>query len=280
MSIALRSLLFVPSDDERKTAKALAGQADAVILDLEDSVAEHAKGAARARAAEILRSRGKRKVLVRINALSSGHAEADIEAVLTQRPDGIVLPKCQSGRDVLRLAALTGPAMPVIAIATETAASLLDLQSYAAAGPALLGLAWGGEDLSVDLGAATNHDAEGRYTEPYRLARSLCLIAARAAGVEPIDAVYTAYRDLGGLEEEAREAVRDGFSAKLAIHPDQIKVINNVFTPAEDEIEAARRIVEAFAKAGNRGVIGLKGEMLDVPHLRRAERVIARAGLK
>lgn len=280
MTLALRSLLFVPADAERKITKALTSEADSIILDLEDSVALPNKDDARALTAEILNKRAGRKIFVRINSFSSGHADADIEAILSHRPDGIVLPKCGSGSDVLRLAALTGPALPVIAIATETAASLLAMPSYSAAGPTLLGLAWGGEDLSVDLGAATNRDAEGRYAEPYRLARSLCLIGARAAGVEPIDAVYTAYRDLPGLEDEAKAAVRDGFSAKLAIHPDQVPIINRVFTPSKKELEAARRIVAAFAKSGNRGVIGLDGEMLDVPHLRRAERLIARASLK
>ena len=168
----------------------------------------------------------------------------------------------------------------VIAIATETAASVLDMASYGATGANLLGLAWGGEDLSVELGAESNRDGDGRYTDPYRLARTLCLLGARAANVEPIDAVHTAYRDLQGLEAEARAAARDGFTAKLAIHPDQVAVINRIFTPSERDIERARRIVGAFAAAGNPGVIGLDGEMLDVPHLRRAERLLARAGLK
>jgi citrate lyase subunit beta/citryl-CoA lyase len=154
------------------------------------------------------------------------------------------------------------------------------MQSYSGTSANLLGLAWGGEDLSVELGAESNRDASGRYTEPYRFARTLCLIGARAAGIEPIDAVHTAYRDLQGLEEEARAAARDGFTAKLAIHPDQIPVINRIFMPSEKDVERARRIVEAFAAAGHAGVIGLDGEMLDVPHLRRAERLIARAGVK
>jgi citrate lyase subunit beta/citryl-CoA lyase len=280
MSPAWRSLLFVPADDKRKITRALTSQADVIILDLEDAVALPNKSAARVLAAETLNKRSGKKIFVRVNSFPSGHADADIEAVMPHRPDGIVLPKTKSGRDVLRLAALTGGALPVIAIATETASSLLDMASYSAAGSGLVGLAWGGEDLSVELGATTNRDAEGRYTEPYRLARSLCLIGARAAGAEPIDAVFTAYRDSAGLEEEARAAVRDGFSAKLAIHPDQIPIINKIFTPSQQELDTAKRIVAAFAMAGNPGVLGLDGEMLDVPHLRRAERIIARAGLK
>lgn len=279
MTLALRSLLFVPADDERKIAKALKSEADVVILDLEDSVVSANKAAARSTAAAILRDRRGGKIFIRINSFPSGHADADIEAIAHNRPDGIILPKSRSGRDILKLAAMTGSVVPIIAIATETASSLLDMGSYCGAGQALLGLAWGGEDLSVELGAATNRDTGGGYTDPYRLARSLCLIAARAAGVEPIDAVYTAYRDLNGLEEEAKAAARDGFSAKLAIHPDQIPIINRVFTPTAKEIEFARRIIAAFAEAGDSGVIGLDGEMLDVPHLRRAERLLARAAL-
>jgi len=280
MSFVLRSLLFVPADSERKIARAMASEADVVILDLEDSVALPQKEEARLRAAEALKRRGGKKLFLRINSLTSGLADADIEAALQGRPDGIVLPKTRSGRDVLRLAGVIGAALPLIAIATETASSLLDMGSYSATGANLLGLAWGGEDLSVDLGAESNRDSEGRYTDPYRLARTLCLLGARAANVEPIDAVHTAYRDLDALEVEARAAARDGFTAKLAIHPDQVPVINRIFTPSERDVDRARRIVGAFAAAGNPGVIGLDGEMLDVPHLRRAERVLARAGVK
>jgi citrate lyase subunit beta/citryl-CoA lyase len=280
MSFGMRSFLFVPADDERKIAKALACEADVVILDLEDAVGPTQKPRARGIAAGALGESRRGKLFVRINSLTSGHAEDDLDAILSRRPDGIVLPKCRSGNDVLRLTGLAGPAIPILAIATETAASLLNMGSYAGAGASLLGLTWGGEDLSVELGARSNRDEAGAYTEPYRLARSLCLVGARAAGVEPVDAVYTAYRNLEGLENEAKAAVRDGFTAKLAIHPDQIPIINRVFTPSQAEVEAAKRIVAAFGEAGGRGVIGLDGEMLDVPHLRRAERLIARADQK
>lgn len=251
--------------------------ADAVILDLEDSVSLPNKNAARQLVSATLDTRQHGRIFVRINAFSSAMAEADLEAVLLHRPDGIVLPKCRSGDDIIRLAALS-PNVPVIAIVTETAASLLAMASYAVAGNTLLGMAWGGEDLSVELGATGNRASDGQYADPYRLARSLCLIGARAAGAEPIDAVYTAYRDLSGLEAEAEAAARDGFSGKLAIHPNQIAIINRIFTPSERELERARRIVAAFRDSGQQGVIGLDGEMLDVPHLRRAERLIARAG--
>jgi citrate lyase subunit beta/citryl-CoA lyase len=274
---AMRSLLFVPADSERKIARAASSEADVVILDLEDSVAAPAKPEARRIAAAVL-ARCRDKILfVRVNSFQSGHLETDLEAIGSARPDGLVLPKPRSGEDVARLAALAGNELPIVAIATETAASLLAMSSYASTGANLVGLAWGGEDLASELGAARNRDAAGRYTEPYRLARTLCLVGARGAVAEPIDAVYTNFRDLAGLEAEAQEAARDGFTAKLAIHPDQLPVINRVFTPAESELARARRIVTAFATAGNPGVIGLDGEMLDVPHLRRAERLLARA---
>jgi citrate lyase subunit beta/citryl-CoA lyase len=269
-------LLFVPADDERKIGKALLSGADAVILDLEDSVSLPNKDAARQLAAETLDARQHGRIFVRINAFSSALAEADLEAVLLHRPDGIVLPKCRSGDDIVRLAAFA-PNVPVIAIVTETAASLLAMASYATAGNTLLAMTWGGEDLSVELGAISNRTSDGQYADPYRLARSLCLVGARAAGVEPLDAVYTAYRDLAGLEAEAEAAARDGFSGKLAIHPNQIAIINRIFTPSERELERAKRIIAAFREAGDQGVIGFDGEMLDVPHLRRAERLIARA---
>jgi citrate lyase subunit beta/citryl-CoA lyase len=278
MTNGLRSLLFVPGDDQRKINRAVASKADAVIIDLEDSVALHNKEAARRLAAEILQQARKITIFVRINDLSSGQSEADLDAVLSHRPDGIVLPKCRSGDDIIRLAVQTGPNIPAIAIATETASSLLAMATYASAGTTLAALAWGGEDLSVDLGAATNRASDGRYADPYRLARTLCLVGARAAQVEPIDAVFTAYRDLAGLEIEAETAARDGFSGKLAIHPDQVPIINRAFTPSEKEVERAKRVVAAFESANRRGVIGLDGEMLDVPHLRRAERILARAG--
>jgi citrate lyase subunit beta/citryl-CoA lyase len=273
----MRSLLFVPADSERKIARAKASEADVIILDLEDSVAASAKADARRIAAAALAGRGATALFVRVNSFQSGHLETDLEALGGVTPDGLVLPKPRSGDDVARLAKLTGTNLPIVAIATETTASLLAMASYASSSASLSGLAWGGEDLASELGAAHNRDEASRYTEPYRLARTLCLIGARNAGVEPIDAVYTNFRDLAGLEAEAKEAARDGFTAKLAIHPDQVPVINRVFTPAESELARARRIVDAFSAAGSPGVIGLDGEMLDVPHLRRAERLLARA---
>jgi citrate lyase subunit beta/citryl-CoA lyase len=272
----MRSLLFVPADSERKIAKALSSGADAVILDLEDSVALAAKPAAREIAAATLRGRGKNpKLFVRINALASGLAENDIAAIRDAAPDALVLPKAEGGTDVKRLLAMAD--IPVIAIATETARAVFQLGTYDDCDGRLLGLTWGMEDLAAALGAQTNRDETGQPTEPYRLARNLCLIGARAAGVAPIDGVYVNFRDTAGLERQCREAVRDGFTAKLCIHPDQVAIINQVFTPSPEAIARARRIVKAFADAGHAGVIGLDGEMLDVPHLKAAQALLARA---
>lgn len=271
----MRSLLFVPADSEKKLPKALASAADVVILDLEDSVALADKPKARGLACEVLSvPRGRAKLFVRVNALSSGLTGADLDAVAAAKPDGLLLPKSESGADVKRLIAMAR--LPVLAIATETAASMFNLGTYGDCGPELLGLTWGMEDLAAALGAQSNRDAQGRPTAPYELARTLCLIGARAAGVEPVDGVYANFRDLAGLEAQCRDAVRDGFTAKMCIHPDQVEVINRIFTPSPEAIARARRIVEAFAQAGGAGVIGLDGEMLDVPHLKAAKALLAR----
>lgn len=271
----MRSLLFVPADSEKKLAKALGTAADVVILDLEDSVALADKPKARGLAREVLSSpRGRCKLFVRVNALTTGLTGDDLQAVDTARPDGLLLPKSESGSDVKRLIAMAK--LPVIAIATETAASMFNLGTYGDCGPELLGLTWGMEDLAAALGAQSNRDSEGRPTAPYEFARTLCLIGARAAGVEPVDGVYANFRDLTGLEAQCLDAVRDGFTAKMCIHPDQVEVINRLFTPSPEAIAKALRIVNAFAEAGDAGVIGLDGEMLDVPHLKAAKALLAR----
>jgi citrate lyase subunit beta / citryl-CoA lyase len=274
----MRSLLFVPADSERKIARGLGSGADVVILDLEDSVAAANKGAARKLAAEVLKSeRGGPMLIVRVNALESGLIEADLEAVLPAGPDGFMQPKTRTADDVRTLADMAGGGLPIIAIATETARALFGLASYAEAVPPLAGLTWGAEDLSSDLGAEASRDEAGFLTDPYRLARILCLLGARAAGVEPIDTVYVNYRDDEGLEAECRAAARDGFTGKMAIHPDQVAPINRAFTPGPQAVARAQRIVEAFQAAGDAGVVGLDGEMLDRPHLVRAEQLLARA---
>ncbi|NNE21335.1 MAG: CoA ester lyase [Rhizobiales bacterium] len=275
----MRSLLFVPGDQERKITKALDGDADVVILDLEDSVAPECKQAARALTAEVLSSaQSGPKRYVRVNPLSSGLTAQDLDHVLPAGPDGILQPKTETGDDVISLKNMMKAPLPIIAIATETASAMFGLGNYARAAPDLIAMTWGAEDLSNELGAATSRDEAGHLTDPYRLARSLCLAGARAADVEPVDTVFVDFRDHDGLHNECISAARDGFTAKLAIHPDQVAVINDVFTPSVDALAEANRLIEAFAAAGNPGVIKLDGKMFDIPHLKRAKKLISRAG--
>ncbi len=286
----MRSLLFVPGDDERKIAKGLGSAADALILDLEDAVAPARKGAARDLVAKTLAaSGGGKKLFVRINALDTADALPDIAAIAAARPFGIVLPKCRGGEDVRALAdrlsqaeakaGITAGEIRILPIATENGASMFGLGSYGPpAHPRLCGLMWGGEDLAADLGAIGNRDASGAYTAPYQLARSLCLYAAAAVSLPAIDAVYTDFRDPEGLKVEAAEGLRDGYSGKAAIHPDQVGPINAAFTPSAADVERARRIVAAFEASASTGVASLDGKMLDRPHLRSALRVLERAG--
>lgn len=290
MSNPMRSWLFVPADSSAKLEKATSAGADVLILDLEDSVAPEAKGKARANAARFLGNRrGPTPLLfVRVNALDTPLAEDDLATAMPGAPDGILLPKAGGGRDIARLdAKLTAHEAlcgieerqtRIAAIATETAASLFTLGSYAGASPRLSALTWGAEDLSTELGSSAVRDETGRLTPPYELVRTLCLAGAVAAGAAPIDGIYSAYGDTSGLRAECALAARDGFTGKLAIHPAQVPLINAVFSPSEKEIAGARRIVAAFEEAGNPGVLSLDGKMLDRPHLRRAERLLRRAG--
>ena len=274
----MRSLLFVPADAPRKIEKAMASGSDVIILDLEDSVAPQNKPAARALAAETLREiRSGPQVWVRVNALDSGLTSDDLAAVLPAGPDGLIQPKTETGNCVGKLADMAGTEMPVIAIATETANAMFGLGTYAGIAANLRGMAWGAEDLSNELGAQANRSGDGALTEPYRLARSLCLYGARAAGVEPVDTVYVDFRDPDGLERDCLDAVRDGFTCKMAIHPAQIEVINRVFTPSAEQVGEARSIIEAFAEAGNAGVVGIGGKMYDIPHLNRSRKLLERA---
>lgn len=287
----MRSLLFVPGDSPKKLAKGLQSGADVLLIDLEDSVALAAKEAARRCTADFLKEQaGKAKgprLFVRVNALDTGLTDDDLAAVMAARPDGIMLPKSISGADVEHLSAklavqeaLNGTedgATAILVVATETAASVFNLGTYQGRSPRLAGMTWGGEDLSADIGALANRDETGSYTDVYRLARALCLLGATAAETAAIDSVYTNFRDDEGLRLEATAALRDGFSAKMAIHPAQVPVINEVFTPSADDVARARRIVDAFAASGDAGVIGLDGEMLDRPHLKRAQKLLARA---
>lgn len=283
----MRSLLFVPGDDPRKLEKAMAAGADALIVDLEDSVAATRKEAARASAAAFLAQTGNGgpRLYLRINDLDSGLAEGDLDTALAPALAGIMLPKCCGGADVVRLDAmlrleearqgLDAGRLTILTVATETAASLFAMGSFAGSSPRLEGISWGAEDLSADLGAETSRDGTGGYADPYRLARTLTLLGATAAGALPIDAVYTDFRDGDGLRAEARAARRDGFLAKLAIHPAQVPVINEVFAPDPAALARARAIVAAFEAVPDAGTVGLDGQMIDRPHLLRARRLLA-----
>ncbi len=275
----MRSWLFVPGDSERKIHKALASKADVVILDMEDSVALQNKQTARAIVAGILSERPETsaKIYVRTNALDSGLTLADLDVISASPPDGYMLPKAVSGSDVEQFAKLSAPKVPIIAIVTETASSLFSIGSYDNLMAPLAAMTWGAEDLSSDLGAISARDDEGHLTDPYRLARSLCLVGARAAQVEPIDSIYANFRDISGLENECQAAVRDGFSGKMAIHPDQIAPINQIFTPTQKSIDMAQRIIDTFAEAPEAGVIAIDGQMYDLPHLKRAKNLLVRA---
>lgn len=281
----MRSMLFVPGDSERKFARAIAGAADALILDLEDSVAEGGKDAARQTVRGMLDQQEPRPALyVRVNALDTGRTLGDLAAVMPGRPDGIVLPKCAGAAEVIRVgtwldAFESAHAIPlgstrILPVATETAQAMFGLGSYRDAGPRLEGLMWGAEDLSAALGASANRQ-DGRYHTPYVLARDLCLMGAAAAGVLAIDTVYTDIGDLDGLRREAEAACRDGFAAKAVIHPSHVEPVNQAFTPTEEDLAWARRVIEVFRNPTT-GVQTLDGKMIDKPHLRAAERILAR----
>ncbi len=284
-----RALLFVPGDSERKLAKGDASGADALILDLEDAVAPERRPEARGLVREYLkaRPRGRRPALwVRVNPLDSADALADLAAVVAGAPDGIVVPKTGSGADVKRLdhylsalEAREGIAVGstrILPVATETAGALFNLASYVGASARLHGLTWGAEDLPAALGATTNRGADGELAFVYQLARALCLAAAVAADVQPVDTVYPDFRDLEGLERNASRARMDGFTGKIAIHPDQVPIIQRAFTPTPAELAHARDVVAAFAANPSAGTVALDGKMLDRPHLTQARKTLLR----
>jgi citrate lyase subunit beta/citryl-CoA lyase len=285
----MRSLLFVPAHDERKLAKGLTCGADALIVDLEDAVPDADKARARGMCAEFVGQHHARLPLfVRVNAISTGMLLEDLAAVVGARPAGIMLPKCASGRDIALVDAylaalevregLAVGAIRILPIVTESAASLFSIGSYGEMpNPRLCGMLWGGEDLAADIGSAANRGPDGRYSAPYQLARSLTLLGASAAAVPAVDAVYTNFRDTEGLLAEATEALRDGFSSKAAIHPDQVGPINAAFTPDPQDVARARRVLDAFDAAPGQGAIAIDGKMLDRPHYRAAQRLLARA---
>ena len=280
----MRSLLFVPADSERKLSRGPQSGADALILDLEDSVVPANRPFARGQARNFLASTGSAgfRRYVRINPLSSGVALDDLAAVMSGKPDGILLPKCVP--EDLRtldhyLAAFeVASAIPlgtirVTAIATETPAAMFALGGYAGVSPRLEGITWGAEDLAACLGGS-NRRFDGIYDDVYRLARSLCLLGAAAAGVMPIDTIYTDFKDEAGLAAECAAAKRSGFTAKMAIHPAQIPVINHAFSASEEELAWARKVVAIFAENPNAGTVALDGKMVDKPHLGLARRLL------
>jgi len=286
----MRSLLFVPGDSERKLEKGFAAGADVVIVDLEDSVAAQNKSLARDIAARVIveqRLHSKSAIYVRVNDLSTGLTDDDLAALVPAKPDGIMLPKSNSGQDVQHLSAklrvheaengLPDGAIKILPIITETAAGVLAGASYAKASARLAGLTWGAEDLSAAIGARSARDERGRYTDVFRLARTMTILAAGAAEVAAIDTVFPNFRDMAAFEAECTEAERDGFTGKMAIHPAQVPVINAAFTPSTEAVQHSLAIVAAFAAAGNPGVVGIDGKMVDRPHLRLAERLLARA---
>lgn len=284
----MRSLLFIPGDSERKFAKGLTCGADVLILDLEDSVAPAGKAAARALTAEMAAAaKGGPAIYVRVNDLSTGQTEDDLAAVMKAAPAGIMLPKSNGAADVGRLATmlrvheaehgLVDGSTRIIPLITETPLGVLNAASYVDAGERVAGITWGAEDLSAEIGASSTRDEDGRYTDLFRFARVSTLLAACAAEVTPIDTVYPDFRNEAGFRRDCVEGARDGFTARMAIHPAQVPVINEIFSPSPDAVAHARQVVDAFAAAGNAGVVAIDGKMFDRPHLKRAERLLARA---
>jgi citrate lyase subunit beta/citryl-CoA lyase len=287
----VRSLLFIPADDERKLAKGVGSGADVLLLDLEDAVSAARKPAARTIVAQYIKETkpiAQRPLLyVRINSLDTPDWQDDLAGVMEAQPEGILLPKSRSGEDVHKLAialdhaeqrsdAAKG-ATRIIALATEVPISLLQLPTYVDSTSRLEALTWGAEDLSAAVGARTNREPDGTWTSPFRLARDLALFTAAAANVPAIDTVFVNFRDEAGLRTEAATAARDGFAGKMAIHPNQVALINEVFTPTPEEVALSEEIVRLFAENPDAGVLGVRGQMVDRAHVARAERLLARA---
>lgn len=270
----LRSLLFVPGDRPERFAKAAGSGADAIILDLEDAVAPAAKPKAREAVADCLGAPAEIIRFVRINPIDGPHLEADLAAA--RGADGLVLPKALGAATVRSLAALA-PGMPILPIATETPQAIFGLGTYGEAADHLCGLTWGAEDLPTAIGAMGARRPDGSYTAPYEMVRSMALFGAHAAGVAAIETVYPAIRDLDGLAAYAARGAFDGFTGMMALHPDQVPVINAAFTPSAQQVEQARAIIAAFAQAQGAGVVILDGKMIDAPHLAQARNIIARA---
>jgi citrate lyase subunit beta/citryl-CoA lyase len=286
----MRSFLFVPADSERKLVKGPQSGADGLILDLEDSIATDRKTVARDMALAYLRANDRKgpKLYVRINALDTGLTLGDLAIVMQGKPDGIVFPKCVGQADLDLLATyldafearenIERGNTKILTIATESAAAILALTAAPARHARLMGHSWGGEDLMADLGALAKGPAPGVYDDTFKLARTINLLASVAAGVTAYDTVYPDIKNIEGLRAEARDARRMGYGGKIAIHPDQVAIIHEVFTPSEAEIAWSRRVVETFESNPSSGVLTLDGKMLDKPHLTLARRMLARLG--
>lgn len=285
-SAPLRSLLFVPGDSERKLAKAMDSNADALILDLEDAVAPSRTEIARGMVLEYLKARPERsrqRLWVRVNPLNTPAAMVDLK-VVAGAPDGIVLPKVVGPADIIRLShcldalevreGLQPGSIKIMPVATETPQSLFTLGDYAGCSARLHGLTWGAEDIAAALGASANRREDGEYDTVFSLAKALCLAGAAAANVLAVDTIWADYADQVGLEVEARQSRRAGFTGKIAIHPSQVEVINRAFSPSEQELAWSRRVVALFASNPGLGTVGLDGKMLDMPHLKQAQRVL------
>lgn len=290
--LPLRSMLFIPGDSEKKLGKVDGCGADAVILDLEDSVALANKATARALVASFIqdRPRGRRttQLWVRVNPFDSGLTLDDLAAIVLAAPDGIVQPKTDTPDDVWQLshyldaletaAGIEAGSIKIIPVATETAAAPFHLGEFATAGlDRLAGMTWGAEDLSAAVGASSNLDASGEWAFTYKMARSLCLLAAHASGVPAIDTLYVDFRDDEGLRSSCRAARAEGFTGRLAIHPAQVAGINESFLPSPEDIAHAQRVIAAFADNPGAGTVGLDGKMIDIPHQKAAERTLAQA---
>jgi citrate lyase subunit beta/citryl-CoA lyase len=283
----LRSMLFVPGDSDKKFAKASGIGADALILDLEDSVAPSMKIVARAKVSALLDNQAPRdwRFFVRVNPFDTGMTFDDMAAVVKPGLDGLMIPKADGAADIVRIgeeldrleaaAGMAIGAVKIAVVATETAQAMFNLGSYTPAHPRLVALTWGAEDLAAALGATANKEEDGSWTSPYMLARNLCLFAAGSAGVLPLDTLYADFRDPEGLERDCRRARRDGFVGRLAIHPDQVAIINRCFSPSEEEIAEAQMIVDAFAAQPDAGTLGINGKMVDIPHLKAAQKTLA-----
>lgn len=285
----LRSLLFVPADSERKFAKATTVGADALILDLEDSVAPGRKAFARDAVRQLLNGEARDwSFLVRINPFGTGLTLKDLAAVVRPGLDGILIPKVDGIEDVdlvshyvdaLEVAAGIAPGhVKLLVVATETPAAMIGFNGYARRNRRLVAMTWGAEDLSAALGAITPREADGGWTFPYQVARAQCLFAAGAAGAAALETLYVDFKDQEGLAESCKLARRDGFVGRIAIHPDQVATINACFTPSDDDIAHARRVVAAFAAQPDVGTVGIDGKMYDIPHLVAARRTLASIG--